>query len=125
MLGMRRGLPSSFILRDAEVAQDLRADAVGAQVDRLRAARRAPRLRASTCGSRVAASSPQLSSTATPRSLFCSAASARGSGQEWSDGPASSRSSTESGSCTRTSTSSAPVQRPRVSARCRPPVLSL
>ena len=107
MLGMRRGLPSSFMRRDAEVAQDLRADAVGAQVHLAAAARGA--VRAGAAAPAAAARrrpAPQLSSTATPRSLACSAASACGSGHEWSQVPASSRSITDSGSCTRTSTSS-------------------
>ena len=84
MLGMRRGLPSSFMRRDAELAQDLRADAVGAQVHaaalgRVRGARGARR----TARSSAAASSPQFSSTATPRSpLLQRGRAPRGSGHE-------------------------------------------
>ena len=50
MLGMRRGVPIRFMRVHAAFAQDLRADAVGAQVHaaalgRLRGARRALELR--------------------------------------------------------------------------------
>ena len=67
MLGMRRGVPIRFMLLHAAFAQDLRADAVGAQVHaaalgRLR--RRAPCLR--TAPAAASPLSPQLSSTATP-----------------------------------------------------------
>ena len=95
MLGMRRGLPSSLMRADAEVAQDLRADAVGAQVP-LRG-RRAPAPRRS--GATRSISWPALSRAVEQHDHAASlprrcAASASCSGHECAPRPASSRSST-------------------------------
>ena len=68
-------------------------------------------------GSSDSASSPQFSSSAAPRCDAWIAASARGSGHEWPPVSASSKSITDKGSCTRTSTSSVGLQRPCVSAK--------
>ncbi|MDP1051808.1 hypothetical protein Q6251_32745, partial [Klebsiella quasipneumoniae] len=63
--------------------------------------------------------------TATPAELAFSAARAAGNGQECPQGPASSRSISDSGSCTRTSTSSSAAQAPWLSARWVAPVRSV
>ena len=72
--------------------------------------RRAPRLRASELRQQRRGVLAAVEQHGRAALALLQRGQARGSGQEWSDGPASSRSSTDSGSCTRTSTSSAPVQ---------------
>ena len=96
-------------LADVEVAQDLRADAVVAQVD-LGVGRhlgRRARARRSSC-----ALSGRCSSTTTPRPASAIASSAAAMLHECDVPPTSSRSITDSGSCTRTSVSRVRRNRP-------------
>ena len=123
MLGMRRGLPSRR-MRRRRVAQDLRADAVGAQVHLAAAARRDGSA-ACRCGSQRPRVSPQFSSTATPRGLRLQRR------QRLRQRPRMLRTGRRrAGRAPTAARARAPAPRrrrstgPCVSARCRPPVRS-